>query len=69
MFYDLEKDLFGCLSLDLIGMAKGNTCGVYIGQKPDPDGKIDRNPEGGIRSDRNRVAKEEKTSHFFSRSA
>jgi hypothetical protein len=63
--YDLEKDLFGRLSLDLIGMAKGNTCGVYIGEKPDPDGKIDRNPEDGIRSDRNHSRRGENKLPFF----
>ncbi len=46
ILYDFEKDFFGRLSLELSGMAEGDTVVVYIGEKLDPSGKIDRNPGG-----------------------
>jgi hypothetical protein len=65
ILYDFEKDFFGRLSLDLSGMAEGDTVVVYIGEKLDPSGKIDRNPGGTIRSYRYRISKAQNRDQLF----
>ena len=65
VLYDFEKDFFGRLSLDLSGMADGDTVIVYIGEKLDSFGKIDRNPGGTIRSYRYRVSKAQNRDQLF----
>ncbi len=65
ILYDFEKDFFGRLSLELSGMAEGDTVVVYIGEKLDPSGKIDRNPGGTIRSYRYRISKAQNRDQLF----
>jgi len=65
VLYDFEKDFFGRLSLDLSGMSDGDTVIVYIGEKLDSFGKIDRNPGGTIRSYRYRISKAQNRDQLF----
>ncbi len=58
LMYDFGKDFFGRLKVDLSGLSTGDTIVIYIGEKIDGIGMIDRNPGGTIRSYRYRIAKE-----------
>lgn len=49
ILYDFEKDFFGKLRVDISMLSAGDTAVLYIGEKLDASGKIDRKPGGNIR--------------------
>jgi hypothetical protein len=57
VLYDFEKDFFGKLRVDISMLSSGDTAVLYIGEKLDESGKIDRKPGGNIRSYRYVVTK------------
>jgi len=58
LLYDFGKDFFGRLKVDLSGLSTGDSALIYIGEKIDVMGAVDRNPGGTIRSYRYRITKE-----------
>ena len=61
ILFDFEKDFFGKLRVDISMLSSGDTAVIYIGEKLDESGKIDRKPGGNIRFYRYMVTKN--TSH------
>jgi hypothetical protein len=57
ILYDFEKDFFGKLRVDISMLSSGDTAVIYIGEKLDESGKIDRKPGGNIRFYRYMVTK------------
>ena len=57
ILYDFEKDFFGKLRVDISMLSAGDTAVIYIGEKLDESGKIDRKPGGNIRFYRYMVTK------------
>jgi len=57
ILYDFEKDFFGKLRVDISMLSAGDTAVLYIGEKLDEAGKIDRKPGGNIRFYRYMVTK------------
>lgn len=57
ILYDFQQPYFGRLKVDLTNLPKGDSVVVYIGEKADATGQIDRIPGGNIRSYRYVVRK------------
>lgn len=63
--YDFQKDYFGRLKVNIKKVPKGDTIIVYIGEKLDNAGRIDRNPGGTIRSYMYRIVKGDQQELFL----
>lgn len=50
LLYDFQKTFFGRLKVDAVRMTSGDSLVLFIGEKLDASGKIDRDPGGTIRS-------------------
>ena len=57
ILYDFEKDYFGKLKVDISKLSPGDSAVLFIGEKLDESGKIDRKPGGNIRFYRYAIAK------------
>ena len=57
ILYDFQKDFFGRLKVDISKLSTGDSAIIFIGEKIESSGKIDRNPGGTIRSYKYRIIK------------
>ena len=57
ILYDFEKDYFGKLKVDISKLSPGDSAILFIGEKLDESGKIDRKPGGNIRFYRYAIVK------------